>query len=86
MIEVNLLYVEGEAVSQITSKRPLQPPIALKHRQNMKVHLFPISPASTIKHLEDVAVGSEQPKVFQVEPEAESQLLEFPPLAELALL
>ena len=52
----------------------------------MKVHLFPISPASTIKHLEDVAVGPEQPKVFQVEPEAESQLLEFPPLVELALL
>ena len=78
--------MEGEAVSQITSKRPLQPSIALKHRLYIKVHLFPIPPASTIKHLEDVAVGSEQPKVFQVEPEAESQFLEFSPLAELALL
>ena len=58
----------------------------MHHQSNRKFNLFPILPASPIKHLEDVAVCGKQAKVLNVDSETESQLFESGSLAELLFL
>ena len=49
-------------------------------------NLFPILPASPVKHIQNGTVGAKKSKVLQVDSEANSYLLEFGPFTKLTLL